>query len=65
MIILPFDEKTIDSNEQDTETNENVIAPTQATLERINVNIGDNVCVGDSIVVLTAMKMEVSKTCLK
>jgi len=30
-------------------------------VERVNVNLGDNVCVGDPIVVLTAMKMEVSK----
>lgn len=29
-------------------------------MERINVNHGTNVCIGDPIVVLTAMKMEVS-----
>lgn len=58
---MPFDEKSIDNNEQDTESNENIKAPTQATVERVNVGLGDNVCVGDPIVVLTAMKMEVSK----
>jgi len=58
--VLPFDEKTIDSNKEDTVTDETIIAPTQATVERINVNLGENVCSGDSIVVLTAMKMEVS-----
>lgn len=50
----------MDSNEQDTESNETIIAPTQATLERLNVSLGDNVSNGDPIVVLTAMKMEVS-----
>lgn len=58
---MPFDEKSIDNNEQDTESNENIKAPTQAIVERVNVGLGDNVCVGDPIVVLTAMKMEVSK----
>lgn len=50
----------MDCNEQDPEFNETIIAPTQATVERINVNVGTNVCIGDPIVVLTAMKMEVS-----
>lgn len=58
---MPFDENNIDNIVQDTESNETVIAPTQATVERINVGLGDNVCYGDPIVVLTAMKMEVSK----
>lgn len=57
---MPFDENTNDSNEQDTESNELIIAPTQATIERINVGLGDNVCTGDPLIVLTAMKMEVS-----
>ncbi|XP_025425003.1 uncharacterized protein LOC112693939 isoform X2 [Sipha flava] len=57
-VILPFDEKTMDSDEQNTVSNETIIAPTQATIERINVSLGDNVNNGDPIVVLTAMKME-------
>lgn len=51
----------MDSYEQDTDSNEAITAPTQATVERINVSLGDNVSNGDPIVVLTAMKMEVSK----
>lgn len=51
----------MDSYEQDTENNEHIIAPTQATIERVNVGLGDNVNIGDPIIVLTAMKMEVSK----
>lgn len=62
---MPFDEKTIDSNEQDTGNNSTILAPTQSTVERVNVSLGDNICVGDPIVVLTAMKMEVSKTCFR
>lgn len=58
---MPFDEKLIDGNEQITENNENILAPTQATLERINVGLNHNVSIGDPILVLTAMKMEVSK----
>lgn len=58
---MPFNESGIDCEEQDIKSNESVIAPTQATLERINVSIGDNVRIGDPLVVLTAMKMEVSK----
>lgn len=58
---MPFNENEIDRNEQDLESNEHIFAPTQATLERVNVGLGDNVNIGDSIVVLTAMKMEVSK----
>jgi acetyl/propionyl-CoA carboxylase alpha subunit len=50
----------MDSDEQNTVSNETIIAPTQATIERINVSLGDNVNNGDPIVVLTAMKMEVS-----
>lgn len=57
---MPFNENEIDSHEQDLERNEHIFAPTQATLERINISLGDNVNVGDTIVVLTAMKMEVS-----
>lgn len=59
---MPFDEKLIDSNEQDTESNATIVAPTQSTVERVNVSLGNNVCIGDPLVVLTAMKMEVSKT---
>lgn len=58
---MPFSEKTIDSNEQDTENSNTIIAATQATITQINVSLGKNVCIGDTIVVLTAMKMEVSK----
>lgn len=58
---MPFNENEIDRNEQDLESNEHIFAPTQATLEKVNVGLGDNVSIGDSIVVLTAMKMEVSK----
>jgi len=62
---LPFDEKSIDSNEQDTGSNSTILAPTQSTVERVNVSLGDDICIGDPIVVLTAMKMEVSKTCFR
>jgi len=62
---LPFDEKTINSNEQDTESNATILAPTQSTVERVNVCLGNHVCIGDPLVVLTAMKMEVSKTCFR
>lgn len=61
-VVLPFSEKTIDSNEQDTENSNTIIAATQATITQINVCLGKNVCIGDTIIVLTAMKMEVSKT---
>lgn len=61
-VVLPFSQKTIDSNEQDTENSNTIIAATQATITQINVCLGKNVCIGDTIVVLTAMKMEVSKT---
>ncbi|XP_060862861.1 methylcrotonoyl-CoA carboxylase subunit alpha, mitochondrial isoform X1 [Metopolophium dirhodum] len=57
-VVLPFDEKTIDSNEQDTGSNSTILAPTQSTVERVNVSLGDDICIGDPIVVLTAMKME-------
>lgn len=57
---MPFEENSINNTEENTESTETIIAPTQATLERVNVRLGDNVCVGDPIVVLTAMKMEVS-----
>lgn len=62
---MPFDDTALNNNEQDIESNETIVAPTQATVERINVSLGDNVSVGDTIVVLTAMKMEVSKIWLK
>ncbi|XP_050421823.1 methylcrotonoyl-CoA carboxylase subunit alpha, mitochondrial isoform X2 [Adelges cooleyi] len=57
-VILPFNENSIEANEQDLSNSSLILAPTQATVERINIGIGDLVRVGDPIVVLTAMKME-------
>lgn len=40
------------------------VSPMPGIIEKINVNIGDKVNKGDPLIVLIAMKMEVSSCCI-
>ncbi|XP_050541609.1 methylcrotonoyl-CoA carboxylase subunit alpha, mitochondrial [Daktulosphaira vitifoliae] len=58
ILLLPFNEDYNDNGQQEINNDSSIVAPTQATVQKVSVKLGDAVKKGDHIMVLSAMKME-------